>query len=215
MLSGKEITRLVLANQTKNKDDPGKGPRIGIDPFDVSQVNPNSYNLRLFDQLLIYTKMKPLHDWYEAGAKFQNPDLEYKVPRPWPVPLDMKAPETVCGEQIGPSGFTIWPGVLYLASTIEYTETHDLVPCVDGRSGVGRLNVCVHQTAGFGDTSFNGTFTLELSCLYPIKIYPGVQICQISYRKLEGESVDYVGRYQGQRGPQPSRLWKEVQREQG
>jgi len=109
------------------------------------------------------------------------------------------------------SGLVLIPGRLYIGSTVEYTETHDCVPCIEGRSSVGRLGINIHATAGFGDVGFKGTWTLEISVVEPVRIYPGVQICQISYDTVVGEIMPYTSeKYLGQREPRPSRMWKEL-----
>ncbi|MCB1315390.1 MAG: dCTP deaminase, partial [Leptospiraceae bacterium] len=126
---------------------------IIIDPFDPELLNPNSYNLRLHDELLVYSN-----------------DL-----------LDMKTPNTTERIKIPPEGIQLSPGRLYLGRTLEYTETQGVVPMLEGRSSIGRLGMFVHVTAGFGDVGFCGYWTLEISTIQPIRIYPGIQICQIFY----------------------------------
>jgi dCTP deaminase len=106
-------------------------------------------------------------------------------------------------------GFTLYPGVLYLASTVEYTETPHHRPTLDGRSSVGRLGLFVHVTAGYGDRNFSGTWTCEFVVPYPLTIYPFVEIGQLSYVELVGEAQPYTGQYSGQRGPKKSGLHKE------
>lgn len=94
---------------------------------------------------------------------------------------------------------------------MEYTETHGLVPMLIGRSSIGRLGLAVHVTAGFGDIGFSGRWTLELLAAHPIRVYPGMEICQISYEEIEGEVLEgYHGKYQDQRGATPSRLFQEM-----
>jgi dCTP deaminase len=85
-----------------------------------------------------------------------------------------------------------------------------LEPMLEGRSSIGRLGLFVHVTAGFGDVGFSGYWTLEIFCVQPIRIYAGVQICQIYYHTLEGDYDPYrSGKYQNNRGVQPSMLYKE------
>jgi len=95
---------------------------------------------------------------------------------------------------------------------LEYTETHDCVPCIEGRSSIGRLGIAIHSTAGFGDVGFCGTWTLEISVIEPVRVYPFIGFCQISYDTVEGEIRRYnSNKYQGQVTPKPSGLWKEFQ----
>ena len=158
--------------------------KIQIDPFSEKQLNPNSYNLRLHDELLVYTE--PVLDVKKANA--------YKLLR---IPED---------------GLVLEPGVLYLGRTVEFTRTDGFVPMLEGRSSMGRLGLCVHVTAGFGDVGFAGYWTLEIHAIMPIRIYPGMEICQIYYHTVEGEFQNYVsGKYQNNSGIQPSLSWKDFE----
>ncbi|HET8900739.1 MAG TPA: hypothetical protein VFM84_02270, partial [Holophagaceae bacterium] len=73
----------------------------------------------------------------------------------------------------------------------------------------------VHVTAGFGDIGFCGYWTLEISCIQPIRIYGGVEICQIFYHSVTGDydSYDAKGKYQRNSGIQPSMLWRDFVKE--
>ena len=107
-------------------------------------------------------------------------------------------------------GFVLEPGQLYLARTVEYTETHGLVPMILGRSSVGRLGITVHITSGFGDVGFCGYWTLQLTCIKKVRIYPNMKICQIFYNNVLGEYEDYSSsKYQGSEGIVSSQLYKE------
>jgi dCTP deaminase len=108
---------------------------------------------------------------------------------------------------IPPDGIVLVPTVLYLGVTLEHTETFGFVPRLDGRSSVGRLGVEIHRTAGYGDNNFRGRWTLELSCLTPVRVHPGERICQINYVPIEGELKDYAGKYQGADDVQASRKY--------
>ena len=169
ILSGREIKREI-----------GKG--IDIDPFNDSQLNPNSYNLRLFNELLAY---------------------ENKV-------LDMKAPNPTERIKIPQEGLVLEPNKLYLGRTVEHTSTDKFVPMLEGRSSIGRLGLFIHVTAGFGDIGFNGYWTLEIFCVQPIRIYPHVEICQIFYHTIEGDFDLYKsGKYQNNKDIQPSLMFKD------
>ena len=81
---------------------------------------------------------------------------------------------------------------------------------LEGRSSVGRLGLFVHVTAGFGDVGFAGYWTLEMFCVHPIVIYPGVELCQIYYHTIQGDYDKYEsGKYQNNQGVQPSMLYKD------
>ena len=110
-------------------------------------------------------------------------------------------------------GMLLQPGKLYLGRTLEFTATENLVPMLEGRSSVGRLGRFIHVTAGFGDVGFRGFWTLEILCVQPVRIYPGVEICQIFYHTLEGKYENYKsGKYQNNQGIQPSLLYKDFQK---
>ncbi|MDV6234077.1 dCTP deaminase [Leptospira ellisii] len=172
ILTGKEIQKRI-------------GKEIVITPYTEKQLNPNSYNLRLHEELLVYTEL----------------------------PLDMKKPNPAEKLIIPETGLLLKPGVLYLGRTLEYTETHDLVPMLEGRSSIGRLGMLVHVTAGFGDVGFKGFWTLEISVIQPLVIYPGVEVCQIFYHTVEGQITEYSsGKYQANQGIQPSMLYKDFEK---
>jgi dCTP deaminase len=170
ILSGHEIQRQL-------------GRNIVIDPFDESRLNPNSYNLSLHDELLVYEE----------------------------VVLDMRKSNRVERIAIPPDGLVLTPNQLYLGRTVERTETHNLVPMIEGRSSIGRLGLFVHVTAGFGDVGFSGYWTLEMFAVQPVKIYPGVPICQIFFHQIAGEITEYTStKYQHNRDIQPSMLFREL-----
>ena len=158
------------------------GGDIIIDPFDESQLNPNSYNMRLHNELMVYEE----------------------------IVLDMRRPNRFRRYEIPAEGFVLHPNQLYLGRTAERTETHNLVPMLEGRSSVGRLGLFVHITAGFGDVGFCGYWTLEMFAVQPVRIYPGVPICQMFYHTVEGEITEYTSeKYQNNNDIQPSLLFKE------
>lgn len=159
------------------------GKSIIIDPFDESRLNPNSYNLALYHELMIYEE----------------------------VELDMRRPNRVRRVEVPEEGLVINPGRLYLGRTIERTETHNLVPMIEGRSSIGRLGLFVHVTAGFGDVGFRGYWTLEMFAVQPVRVYAGVPICQIFYHDIRGEVTEYESdKYQDNNDIQPSLLFKEI-----
>ncbi|MGE5627008.1 MAG: dCTP deaminase [Solirubrobacterales bacterium] len=171
ILSGKEI---------KNK----LGKEIIIEPYNEKQLNPNSYNLRLHNELLVY-------------------DEEI---------LDMKKENKFKKVIIPKEGLVLEPGKLYLGRTIEYTKTDKYVPMLEGRSSIGRLGLFIHITAGFGDVGFSGYWTLEIFCVQPIRIYSEVEICQIYYHSVEGAYEKYTsGKYQNNEGVQPSMLYRDFE----
>ncbi len=169
ILSGKEIARHI-------------GKEIIIEPFSEKRLNPNSYNLSLAEELLVY---------------------ENDV-------LDMKTPNPTKRIVIPESGLILEPNRLYLGRTKEYTATEGFVPMLEGRSSTGRLGLFIHVTAGFGDVGFKGYWTLEIFCVQPVKIYPGAEICQIYYHDIHGDYEPYSsGKYQNNTGIQPSLMYKD------
>jgi dCTP deaminase len=170
ILSGEEIRRNL-------------GGSIVIDPFDPANLNPNSYNLTLHDELLTYEE----------------------------VVLDMRQQNRVRRIRIPEEGLVLNPNQLYLGRTVERTETHSLVPMIEGRSSIGRLGLFVHVTAGFGDVGFCGFWTLEIFAIQPVRIYPHVSICQIFYHQILGDFRAYNSdKYQNNQDIQPSMLYKEL-----
>lgn len=170
ILTGKEIERRL-------------GNDIIIEPYVAEQLNPNSYNLRLHNELLIYKG--------DVLDPKENNETETLV--------------------IPEEGLVLEPGQLYLARTLEYTETQGLVPMILGRSSVGRLGITVHITSGFGDVGFCGYWTLQLTCVKKVRIYPNMKICQIFYHNVLGEYDNYSSKkYQGSTKIMSSQLYKEL-----
>ena len=159
------------------------GENIIIDPFDEENLNPNSFNLTLHDEIMVYEE----------------------------VVLDMRQANRIRRLRIPEDGMVLSPNQLYLGRTSEYTETHNLVPMIEGRSSIGRLGLFVHVTAGFGDVGFKGYWTLEMFAVQPVRIYAGISICQIFYHEVSGEIVEYCSdKYQNAKDIQPSLLYKEL-----
>lgn len=154
-----------------------------IEDFDEARLGPNSYNLRLAPELMVYDE----------------------------IVLDPKRKNRARQLTLPPEGVKLMPGRVYLAMTKEYTETHGLVPLLTGRSSLGRLGLGVHVTAGFGDIGYCGNWTLELTVQQPTMVYPGMEICQIYYLLPLGEADrEYSGKYQGARETLPSRIHWEM-----
>ena len=85
--------------------------------------------------------------------------------------------------------------------TVERIRTDFYNPVLDGKSSIGRLFVKVHETAGYGDPGFNGQYTLEVTTsMFPVRLYPGMRICQIRFHTLEGALASYeeTGHYKGE-----------------
>jgi dCTP deaminase len=169
--------------------------RIEIDPFDESLVQPSSVDVRVDRFFRVFHNNRyPFID-----VKLEQEDLTELVEVP------------------GDQPFVLHPGEFVLGSTLERVRLpDDLVARLEGKSSLGRLGLLIHSTAGFIDPGWDGHVTLELSNVanLPVTIYPEMKIGQISFVQLtEPAEVPYgtgeIGsKYQGQRGPTPSRYWK-------
>ncbi|MGL6280584.1 MAG: dCTP deaminase [Gaiella sp.] len=169
--------------------------RIGIEPYDPTLMQPSSLDVRV-DRLF---------------RVFRNSRYPY---------IDVKRPQEELTELVeveGDEAFILHPGEFVLGSTLEVVRLpDDLVARLEGKSSLGRLGLLIHSTAGFIDPGFDGHVTLELSNVanLPITIYPEMKIGQLSFMQLAEPAEHPYGsdgtgsKYQGQRGPTPSRYWK-------
>ncbi|MEV5896695.1 dCTP deaminase [Nonomuraea fuscirosea] len=155
--------------------------RIRISPFSSDQVNPNSYNVRLGPTLLTYID---------------------------PV-IDAHRPNPTRTVTLGHEGYVLRPDELYLGHTLEEVGSDSFVPLLFGRSSVGRLGLFVEITAPIGDIGFHGQWTLMLSPVRALRVYPGMKIGQIMFFVSTGAIAPYRGKYQDATGPQPSQYWRD------
>ncbi|MDO8992134.1 dCTP deaminase [Daejeonella sp.] len=132
---------------------------IIIEPFKKECLGTNSYDVHLGKYLATYRTRV-------LDAKLHNEIDHYEIPK---------------------DGFVLQPNTLYLGVTLEYTETHRHVPFLEGKSSTGRLGIDIHATAGKGDVGFCNTWTLEISCTQPVKIYAGMPIGQLIYFVVDGD----------------------------
>lgn len=163
---------------------------IGIDPFDINCLNPNSYNVHLADEIIQYDKH---------------------------IVLDMKKKDDRYMKKIIPeSGLTLYPNTLYIGSIKETVSSDKFISAIDGRSSIGRLGMQVHLTAGFGDIGFSGKYTLEITVVVPLIVYPNFEVAQVYFEKPDGE-VDFLyhGRYQNQEGPTTSKSFAKTDKYNG
>lgn len=168
--------------------------KIGPLEDEQLQIQPASVDVRLGDEFIVY-----------------RPSQVVCLDPRDPASLSAAAERIVVAPE---RGFVLHPGEFGLASTIEEVAIPaDLVATVDGRSSIGRLAVVVHATAGFIDPGFCGQITLELSNIgpLPVRLYPGMRIAQIVLHQLSSVAERPYGpergsAYQGQRGPQASRI---------
>lgn len=150
------------------------------------------------------------------GGKYSNAIERVRALEKYPnnesyhlSPLDMNKDYPTMDLFIPEEGLVLWPGVLYIGRTIERTATDKFIPMINGRSSVGRLGICVHITAGFGDIGFDGTWTLEITVAEPVRVYPSTEIAQVCFFKPAGRVKKlYKGRYQNQIDATASRFYK-------
>jgi len=140
-----------------------KSGEIVIEPYRPECLGTNSYDVHLGKYLAVY-KDKIL------DAKKHNQVEHFEIPE---------------------EGFVLQPGTLYLGVTEEYTETHNAVPFLEGKSSIGRLGIDIHATAGKGDVGFSNTWTLEISCVLPVRVYANMPIGQLIYFQVVGGIENY------------------------
>ena len=159
---------------------------IIIEPFRKECLGTNSYDVHLGKFLAVYLNR-------ELDARRHNQIQNIEIPE---------------------EGFVLQPGTLYLGVTEEYTETHNAVPFLEGKSSVGRLGIDIHATAGKGDVGFCNTWTLEISCVQPVRVYAGMPIGQLIYFKVEGDIENYYNKKKNAKYivrtkmPVESMMWK-------
>ncbi|MEO6956619.1 MAG: dCTP deaminase, partial [Antricoccus sp.] len=175
------------------------GGDLGIAPFDEALIQPSSVDVRLDRYFRVFNNQRYTH----IDPMQQQDDLTSPV------------------EVGGADPFVLHPGEFVLGSTLEViTLADDLAGRLEGKSSLGRLGLLTHSTAGFIDPGFSGHITLELSNManLPITLWPGMKIGQLCLFMLSSPakhpygSEIYGSRYQGQRGPTPSRSWMNFRR---
>ena len=166
--------------------------RIGLDPYDPQAIQPSSVDLRV-------------DRFFRTFSNSRHPYIDVKIAMD-----DLTEVVEVKEEE----AFILHPGEFVLGSTAEYVKLpNELVARLEGKSSLGRLGLLIHSTAGYIDPGFEGHLTLELSNVanLPITIYPNMKIGQISFFQLTSPAENPYGsgavgsKYQGQRGPTPSR----------
>ena len=175
--------------------------RVQIDPYDEGMIQPSSIDVRLDRWFRVFEN----HKYPHIDPSVEQPDLTRLI------------------EPEGDEPFILHPGEFVLGSTFEVvTLPDDVAGRLEGKSSLGRLGLLTHSTAGFIDPGFSGHVTLELSnvATLPITLYPGMKIGQLCLFRLSSPtehpygSEKYGSRYQGQRGPTPSRSFANFHRTQ-
>ena len=174
--------------------------KIFIEGFDPRHVNPASYDLTLGDTVAVYESLVCALPYSpEDGRRFKPYEDEFLTVSDNHV---LKALESnpVKTFKIDPEvGWVLKPGIGYLMHTKERVRTDFYVTVLDGKSTIGRLFVQVHVTAGYGDPGFDGQYTLEVVVTHPVRVFPGMRICQIRFHTAHGRIKLYDGRYRGER----------------
>jgi dCTP deaminase len=187
------LTSVILSDRTI-KEEIAKG-RIKIEPYDERSIQPSSVDLRLDRYFRVFRN----HTFSHIDVKQNLEELT----------------ELVEADDNDP--FILHPGEFVLGSTAERIAIpSDLVGRIEGKSSLGRLGLLIHTTAGFVDAGWDGQLTLEFSNVasLPITLYPGMKIGQISFIQMTSEADNPYGtgqlgsKYQGQKGPRPSRYWE-------
>ena len=169
--------------------------RIVIEPYDATCIQPSSVDVKISNLFRVFRN----HTAGVIDVKKDMTDLTELVE----IPMD--------------GVFMLHPGEFVLGSTLERVGVpDDLVARVEGKSSLGRLGLLIHSTAGFIDAGFDGHVTLELANVanLPITLYPGMKIGQVSFMKMTSPAENPYGsgakgsKYQGQRGPTPSRYFE-------
>ena len=169
-----------------------EGGRVVLEPYEPALLQPSSFDVRLDGLFRLFDN----HKYAVIDPAEEQPELTHLV-------------ETRPGE-----AFVLHPGEFVLGSTYERVALpDDIAARLEGKSSLGRLGLLTHSTAGFIDPGFTGHITLELSnvATLPIKLWPGMKIGQLCFFRLSSAaehpygSAEYASRYQGQRGPTPSR----------
>ena len=173
--------------------------RVACEPYEPKMIQPSSIDVRLDKFFRVFEN----HKYSVIDPSIEQAELTREV----------------IAE--GDEAFILHPGEFVLASTYEViTLPDDIAGRLEGKSSLGRLGLLTHSTAGFIDPGFSGHITLELSNVanLPVKLYPGMKIGQLCLIKLSSAaehpygSAQYLNRYQGQRGPTPSRSFMNFHR---
>jgi len=170
----------MILTGPKIKRERSRG-NLTIEPFDDKYINPNSYDFRLGDTLVVYQNRT-------LDAKTANKTKTIKIPE---------------------EGLVLQPDTLYLGHTIETIGSDVYVPILRGKSSTGRMGLFVHITADLVDIGFEGQLTLMMHAVQPLRVYPGMRIGQITFWQTMGDIDLYDGKYQGSKLPMASQVYKD------
>ncbi len=160
------LTGPKIQQEVENKN-------ITISPFNKEQLNPNSYDFRIGNKILVYKNNI-------LDTRKLNETREIKIPE---------------------SGYVLQPDKLYLGHTIEKIGSKIYASVVRGKSSTGRVGLFINITSDLIDIGYIGQYTLMMHAVQPVKIYPNMKIGQVTFWKVFGDIVLYDGKYQGGNGP--------------
>jgi dCTP deaminase len=172
----------MILTGPKIKEEQAKGT-LSIAPFDEKYINPNSYDFRLGDTLVVYKNQT-------LDSKQDNETETITIPE---------------------EGFILQPDKLYLGNTLEKIGSDHFVPIIRGKSSTGRMGLFVHITADLIDIGAHANFTLMMHAVQPLRIYPGMRIGQVTFWQTAGEINLYEGKYQGSTQPMASQAYKDFE----
>lgn len=159
--------------------------RIMIIPYDPNQISTNSYDLRLSNELIIYTND-------ELDPKKENESKIIKIPK---------------------NGYLLKARKFYLGASLEIINSNNFIPIIHAKSGIARLGLFVHVTADLIDIGYTGRITFQLFPVNDIFVYPGMKIGQVTFWKPKGKISLYQGKYNNSLKPQISKSYKDFKGE--
>ncbi len=169
----------MILSGLKIKEEVKKG-NITIEPYKDQLLNPNSYNYRLGKELLL---------------------IEDDI-------IDPKKKTKYKKIKLTKEGYILEPNKLYLGSTVETIGSSKYVTQLIGRSSIGRLGLFLQVTAPLGHVGCNHSWTLELKCVEPIRVYPNMKIGQVTFWCIEGSYALYNGEYTKYQQPHISEFYR-------
>jgi dCTP deaminase len=172
----RRISNMILTGPEIKRE--WENGRIDIRPFNDGQLNPNSYDFRLGNQIKVYTN-------YLLDPRYPNHVTEFIIPE---------------------EGIILQPGRIYLGHTLEYMGSDFYVPIIRAKSSTARLGLFMHVTADLIDIGSHNQWTLQLNPIQPIRLYPDMLIGQVTFWKVKGEIILYSGKYQNSTGPVESKI---------
>jgi dCTP deaminase len=155
--------------------------RIIIQPFHEERVTTNSYDLTLGDTLVAYTD-------------------EVLDPRKKPATRKIIIPD---------EGYVMQRGEFLLGCSNEHVGSEHYVPIIHAKSSIARLGLFIHITSGLFDIGCICDATFHLYATAPVRLLKNMPIAQITFWKTQGDITLYSGKYQGDRGVAPSRIFKD------